>query len=121
MIIIFSHPSEFFWSMNLNSFIQCQNIFGSYLIGSYLIFIFSMLSIRFFAINVLIIEQLSPFTCNSLCLSDKNFLRRYFVSFIVSFNPRSIQIITGLGYHVTEGKENGNGLTMANLECESLD
>jgi hypothetical protein len=39
----------------------------------------------------------------------------------ISFNPRSIQIITGLDYHMMEGKENGNGLTKALLECELLE
>jgi hypothetical protein len=38
-----------------------------------------------------------------------------------SFNPRYVEIFTGLDYHIMEGKENGNGLTMALLECEFLE
>jgi hypothetical protein len=38
-----------------------------------------------------------------------------------SCNPKFIQIITALDYHMMERKENGNGLMDAHLECEFLE
>jgi hypothetical protein len=70
----------------------------------------------FFTINVMIIEQLSLLPVILLVYQVRIF-SQYTFCFVqrISFNPRSTQIITGLGYHMTEGKENGNGLTMAHL------